>query len=128
MQSPNASKPCSYSKSVHRVLLHCLLNIRDAFFYVTDLRLHKLKNCGIAKKSFLFHVLDFNATFANQDPLPTLRPGNFDLHTKIPGPTPARKPYGTQMSSLCWIYFSSAGRVNASAGVLFLFKLLHEYY
>ena len=89
MQSPNASKPCLYSTSLHRVLLHCLLNIRDAFFYVTDLRLHKLKNCGIArKKLFLFHVLDFNATFVNQDPLPTLRLGNFDLHTKIPGSAP----------------------------------------
>ena len=93
MLSPNASKPCLYSKSVHRVLLHCLLNIRDAFlsfFYVTDLRLHKLKNCGIAKKKlFLFHVLDFNATFANKDPLSTLKPENFDLHTKIPGSAPA---------------------------------------
>ena len=51
VNAPNASNPCLYSKSVQRVLLHCLLNIRDAFFYVTDLRLHKLKNCGIAKKS-----------------------------------------------------------------------------
>ena len=38
---------------------------------------------------FLFHVLDCNAIFANQDLLPTLRPGNFDLHTKMPGSAPA---------------------------------------
>ena len=37
----------------------------------------------------LFHVLDCNAIFANQDLLPTLRPGNFDLHTKMPGSAPA---------------------------------------
>ena len=42
-----------YSKSVIECLLHCLLNIPrnigDAFFYVIiNLRLHKLKNCGIA--------------------------------------------------------------------------------
>ena len=37
------------------------------------------------KQLFLFQMLDLNATFANQDPSPTLRPGNFDLHTKIPG-------------------------------------------
>ena len=87
--------------SVHRVILHCLLNIRGAFFYVTDLRLHKLKNCGIAKKRlFLFHVLDFSATFANQDALPSLRPGNFDLRTKFLDP-PLPTPYSTQMSSLC---------------------------
>ena len=39
-----------YSKSVIECLLHCLLNILrnigDAFFVF--LRLHKLKNCGIA--------------------------------------------------------------------------------
>ena len=79
-----------YSKRVMECLLHCLLNIRDAFL-CHNLRLHKLKNCGIAylKKLFLFHVLDCNAIFANQDPLPTLRPGNFDLHTKMPGSAPA---------------------------------------
>ena len=38
---------------------------------------------------FLFHVLDCIAIFANQDLLPTLRPGNFDLHTKMPGSAPA---------------------------------------
>ena len=41
------------------------------------------------KKLFLFHVLDCNAIFANQDLLPTSRPGNFDLHTKMPGSAPA---------------------------------------
>ena len=40
-------------------------------------------------KLFLFHVLECNAIFANQDLLPTLRPGNFDLHTKMPGSAPA---------------------------------------
>ena len=34
-------------------------------------------------------MLDCNAIFANQDPLPTVRPGNFDLHTKMPGSAPA---------------------------------------
>ena len=38
---------------------------------------------------FLFHVLDCNAIFVNQDLLPTLRPGNFDLHRKMPGSAPA---------------------------------------
>ena len=65
-------------------------------------------------------MLDFNAIFANQDPLPTLRPGNFDLHTKMPGIRPFLSR-SIQMSSVS-IYFSSAGGVNASAGVLFEYK------
>ena len=81
-----------YSKSVIVRLLHFLLNIPrnicDAFF-CHNLHLHKLKNKLFKKKLFLFHVLDCNAIFANQDPLPTLRPGNFDLHTKMPGSAPA---------------------------------------
>ena len=66
-------------------------------------RLHKLKNRGIAyvkRRLFLLHVLDFNAIFANQNPLPTLRPGNFDLHTKMPGIRPCLS-CSIQMSSLC---------------------------
>ena len=73
-------------------------------FLCHNLRLHKLKNRGIAglceKKLFLLHVLDFNAIFANQDPLPTLGPGNFDLHTKMPGIRPCLSR-SIQMPSLC---------------------------
>ena len=56
--------------------------------------------CLCEKKLFLIHVLDFNAIFANQDPLPTLRPGNFDLHTKMPEIRPCLSR-GIQMFSLC---------------------------
>ena len=83
-----------YSKSViARVFIALLVEYpeeyRRCFLLCHNLRLHKLKNFGIAylkEKLFLFHVLDCNAIFANQDLLPTLRPGNFDLHTKMPGP------------------------------------------
>ena len=79
-----------YSKSVIECLLHCLLNIPrnigDAFFYVITCVYTSWKTVVLL---FLFHVLDCNAIFANQDLLPTLRPGNFDLHTKMPGSTPA---------------------------------------
>ena len=79
-----------YSKSVIECLLHCLLNIPrnigDAFFYVVTCVYTSWKTVVLL---FLFHVLDCNAIFANQDLLPTLRPGNFDLHTKMPGSAPA---------------------------------------
>ena len=79
-----------YSKSVIECLLHCLLNIPrnigDAFFYVVTCVYTSWKAVVLL---FLFHVLDCNAIFANQDLLPTLRPGNFDLHTKMPGSAPA---------------------------------------
>ena len=108
-----------YSKSVIECLLHCLLNIPrnigDAFSYVITCVYTSWKTVVLL---FLFHVLDCNAIFANQDLLPTLRPGNFDLHTKMPGSAPAWAVYtNVQFVS---IYFSSAGGVNASAGVLFL--------
>ena len=82
------------SKSVIECLLHCLLNIPrnigDAFFYVITCVYTSWKTVVLL---FLFHVLDCNAIFANQDLLPTyvptLRPGNFDLHTKMPGSAPA---------------------------------------
>ena len=48
-----------------------------------------LKNCGMRKQLFLFYLLDLYVILANQDP-PTLRPGNLDLHTKIPESAPAR--------------------------------------
>ena len=72
-------------------------------FLCHNLRLHKLKNRGIAyvkRSSFCFMCSIFNAIFANQDPLPTLRPGNFDLHTKMPGIRPCLSR-SIQMSSLC---------------------------
>ena len=79
-----------YSKSVIECLLHCLLNIPrnigDAFFYVITCVYTSWKTVVLL---FLFHVLDCNAIFANQDLLSTLRPGNFDLHTKMPGSAPA---------------------------------------
>ena len=79
-----------YSKSVTECLLHCLLNIPrnigDAFFYVITCVYTSWKTVVLL---FLFHVLDCNAIFANQDLLPTLKPGNFDLHTKMPGSAPA---------------------------------------
>ena len=77
-----------YSKSVIECLLQCLLNIPrnigDAFFYVITCVYTSWKTVVLL---FLFHVLDCNAIFANQDP--TLRPGNFDLHTIMPGSAPA---------------------------------------
>ena len=89
-----------YSKSVIECLLHCLLNIPrnigDAFFYVITCVYTSWKTVVLL---FLFHVLDCNAIFANQDLLPTLRRGNFDLHTKILDPP--RLSRSTQMSSLC---------------------------
>ena len=108
-----------YSKSVIECLLHCLLNIPrnigDAFSYVITCVYTSWKTVVLL---FLFHVLHCNAIFANQDLLPTLRPGNFDLHTKMPGSAPAWAVYtNVQFVS---IYFSSAGGVNASAGVLFM--------
>ena len=114
-----------YSKSViARVFIALFVEYpeeyRWCFRLCHNLRLHKLKNCGIAylkEKLFWFHVLDCNAIFANQDLLPTLRPGNFDLHTKMPGP-PLPEPQYTNVQFVP-IYFSSAGGVNASAGVLF---------
>ena len=76
-----------YSKSVIECLLHCLLNIPrnigDAFFYVITCVYTSWKTVALL---FLFHVLYCNAIFANQDLLPTLRPGNFDLHTKCLDP------------------------------------------
>ena len=79
-----------YSRSVIECLLHCLLNIPrnigDAFFYVITCVYTSWKTVVLL---FLFHVLDCNAIFANQDLLPTLRPGNFDLHTKMPGSAPS---------------------------------------
>ena len=79
-----------YSKSVIECLLHCLLNIPrnigDAFFYVVTCVYTSWKTVVLL---FLFHVFDCNAIFANQDLLPTLTPGNFDLHTKMPGSAPA---------------------------------------
>ena len=62
---------------------------RWCFLLSHNLRLHKLKNCGIALFVSCARCLDCNAIFANQDLLPTLRPGNFDLHTKMPGSAPA---------------------------------------
>ena len=79
-----------YNKSVIECLLHCLLNIPrnigDAFFYVITCVYTSWKTVVLL---FLFHVLDCNAIFANQNLLPTLRPGHFDLHTKMPGSAPA---------------------------------------
>ena len=71
-------------------LLHCLVNIPrnigGAFFYVITCVYTSWKTVVLL---FLFHVLDCNAIFANRDLLSTLRPGNFDLHTKMPGFAPA---------------------------------------
>ena len=48
--------------------LHCLFNIRYAFFYIChNPRLHMLKNCGMGKKALF---LELNAIFANHDFLP----------------------------------------------------------
>ena len=74
----------SKQEECSHLMLASLVHIVKVFIecYCTE----KLWYCQ--KKLFLFHVLDFNATFANQDPLSTLKPGNFDLHTKIPGSAP----------------------------------------
>ena len=111
-----------YSKSVIECLLHCLLNIPrnigDAFFYVITCVYTSWKTVVLL---FLFHVLDCNAIFANQDLLPTLRPGNFDQHTKMPGSAPAWAV--VHKCPVCAdLLLRSAGGVNASAGVLFLLK------
>ena len=57
---------------------HCLLNILYAFFYVIICVYTYWKPVLLEKEFFLFHVLDLNPIFANQDPppLPTLRPRN----------------------------------------------------
>ena len=73
------------------------------FFLCHNLRLHKRKNRGIAyvkRSSFCFMCSISMPYFANQDPLPTLRPGNFDIHTKMLGIRPCLSR-SIQMSSLC---------------------------
>ena len=92
-----------YSKNVIECLLHCLLdiprNIGDAFFYVITCVYTSWKTVVLL---FLFHVLDCNAIFANQDLLPTL-----DYKTRKFWPTYENawiRPClnrSTQMSSLC---------------------------
>ena len=80
------------SKSVLREFITLFVKYPLCFFLYHNQRLHKLNNYATAylkNSSFLFHVLDFNAIFESQDPLLTLRPGNFDLYTKIPGSAPA---------------------------------------
>ena len=92
-----------YSKSVIECLLHCLLNIPrnigDAFFYVITCVYTSWKTVVLL---FLFHVLDCNAIFANQDSTP---PPHFKTRKFWPTyenawirPCLSRS---TQMSSLC---------------------------
>ena len=97
--------------------LHYLLNIFYAFFYlIICIYTCMLKTCGLEKQLFLFHVLDLNPIFANQDPTPTIRPRNSSIC-----PCLSRRRRSTH-------FFSSAGGVNACAAVLFCLhynQLLH---
>ena len=57
--------------------LHCFLNILYVFFCVIICVYTCWKPVVLEKQFFLFHVLDLNPMFANQDPPPpTLRPRN----------------------------------------------------
>ena len=77
------------------------------FLLSHNLHIHMLKTCGLEKQLFLFHVLDLNPIFANQDPSPTIRPRNSCICPYL-----SRRRRSTH-------FFSSAGGVNACAGVLF---------
>ena len=50
--------------------LHCLLNMRYALFYVIICVYTCRKPVVLEKQLFLFHVLDLNPIFGNQDPSP----------------------------------------------------------
>ena len=60
-----------YSKSVHKVFIALFVEYPLCFLLCLNLRLHMLKTCGTGKQFFLFHVLDLNPIFGNQD-LPPL--------------------------------------------------------
>ena len=104
----NASLPASlvYSKSVHKVFIALFVEYLLCFLLSHNLHLHMLKTCGLEKQLFLFHVLDLNPIFANQDATPTIRPRNSCIC-----PCLSRRRCSTH-------FFSSAGGVNACAGVL----------
>ena len=95
------------SKSVHKVFIVLFLEYLLCFLLSRNLHLHMLKTCGLEKQLLLFHVLDLNPIFANQDtPPPTIRPRNSCICPYL-----SRRRRSTH-------FFSSAGGVNACAGVL----------
>ena len=76
----------------HRVFIALFVEYLLCFFYVIIICIYtSWKNVvwPIWKTVFLLHVLDLNAIFAHQDPLPSLRQGTFYPHTKIPRSAPA---------------------------------------
>ena len=61
---------CQQALFIAKVFIKCSLHC--SFLLCHNLRLHMLKTCGIGKQFFLFHVLDLNPIFRNQDPPPLL--------------------------------------------------------
>ena len=99
------------SESFHKVFIALFVEYLLCFLLSHNLHLHMLKTCGLEKQLLLFHVLDLNPTFANQDtpPPPTIRPRNSCICPYL-----SRRRRSTH-------FFSSAGGVNACAGVLIVF-------
>ena len=96
--------------------LHCLLNILYAFFYV--IILHMLKTCSIGKTILSVSCARFKSHICKSRPPPTLRPRNSCISLCL-----SRRRRSTQISRIQIVpVFSSAGGVNACAGVLFKFK------
>ena len=87
--------------------LHCLLNILHAFYVI--ICIHMLKTCGIGKTVVFVLCARFKSYICMQikTPFPTLRPRNSCIC-----PCLSRRRRSTH-------FFSSAGGVNACAGVLF---------
>ena len=67
---------CQQALSIAKVFIKCsfalFVEYPLCFLLCHNLRLHMLKTCGIGKQFFLFHVLDLNPIFGNQDPHPLL--------------------------------------------------------
>ena len=98
---------CQQALFIVKVFIALFVEYLLCFLLSHNLHLHMLKTCGLEKQLFLFHVLDLNPIFANQDPTSTIRPRNSCIC-----PCLSRRRRSTH-------FFSSAGGVNACAGVLF---------
>ena len=102
-----------YSKSVHKVFIALFVEYALCFVLCHNLRLHMPKTCGIGKTVLSVSCARFKSHFWKSRPFPTLRQRDIC-------PCLSRS---TQISRLCpLIFFSSAGGVNACAGVLFCKK------
>ena len=74
-----------YSKSVHKVFIALFVEYLYAFFYVIICVYTCWKPVVLEKQFFLFHVLDLNPIFANEDPPPPFKTKKF-LHLPLREP------------------------------------------